>query len=279
MKLQQMLNELMINTPIWNKDCVRKDGLPYCALCGGARYQEFMGSIIPSPCKCLEEKWEAEEKQAKQKKHFDDVNRLLENSQMSKSMYTAKFDTTDLARDKSFITAYQRAKKYCEIYRESKSNGYGIYFYGDTGVGKTHLMACIVNYLANKYIPSILLTESDIMQMYLATFNGKDTEANITNKLVNVEFLLIDDIGTQKYTRSGDDTYMQGKMFDILDKRCAAKMPTIFSSNHSISELADRGILEKTADRIAAMSTAVIKIEGDSYRIKKRKEMKENAPF
>ena len=44
-------------------------------------------------------------------------------------------------------------------------------------------------------------------------------------------------------------------------------MPTIFTSNYSIQDLInDRGLEVKTADRIAEMSNAVIKLEGTSYR-------------
>ena len=60
---------------------------------------------------------------------------------------------------------------------------------------------------------------------------------------------------------------MQEKIYDIINRRYANKMPTIFTSNYSIQDLInDRGLEVKTADRIAEMSNAVIKLEGTSYR-------------
>ena len=46
--------------------------------------------------------------------------------------------------------------------------------------------------------------------------------------------------------------------------------PTIFTSNYSLQELVqDRGLLDKTVDRILEMSTAILKVEGRSNRAKR----------
>jgi DNA replication protein DnaC len=60
-------------------------------------------------------------------------------------------------------------------------------------------------------------------------------------------------------------------MFDLVDKRATLKRPTMFSSNVVIKNLMPV-MMHKTVDRIAGMSTAVMKIEGDSYRLKDRKK-------
>jgi DNA replication protein DnaC len=60
-------------------------------------------------------------------------------------------------------------------------------------------------------------------------------------------------------------------VFDIINKRYNNKKPTIFSSNHSPNELiTQRGMMQKTVDRIAEMSKAIIKLSGESYRMKNR---------
>ncbi len=47
----------------------------------------------------------------------------------------------------SFSTAKQRAMRYCQNADICKEKGYGIYFHGDNGRGKTALMSCMIHEL------------------------------------------------------------------------------------------------------------------------------------
>jgi DNA replication protein DnaC len=180
------------------------------------------------------------------------------------------FETTELqGKDKSFITAYNRMKKYCENAEEIYKEGYGIYVYSlSPGVGKTHLLNCMAKELNKKYLSTLLISEGDILRAFKETFNkGGDTERKVIDRMTSVEFLFIDDIGTEAYNANSESKYIQMRMYDIVDRRYNSQKPTIFSSNYSMSELITRaGILEKTVDRINALSTAVLKIEGRSVR-------------
>lgn len=93
-------------------------------------------------------------------------------------------------------------------------------------------------------------------------------------KLATIDFLFIDDLGAERVQSKDGDLWLQEKMFDVVNKRYNAKRPTIFTSNYSLQELITKvGIHERTVDRIAEMSNAIIKIEGESYRMKARSEM------
>lgn len=107
-----------------------------------------------------------------------------------------------------------------------------------------------------------------------ATFNQKSTEseADLINKVATIDFLVIDDIGTESMKKNGEDTWIQEKIYDVLNKRYNAKKPTIFTSNNSFSELVnERGMLDKSVDRIMEMSNVILKFEGQSYRREMRK--------
>ena len=92
------------------------------------------------------------------------------------------------------------------------------------------------------------------------------------NKITSVDFLFIDDIGTEALKKNDEDTWLQGVVFDVINKRYNNKKPTIFTSNHSIQELiSQRGFMPKTVDRIIEMSSLILKIEGKSFRIENRK--------
>ena len=104
----------------------------------------------------------------------------------------------------------------------------------------------------------------------ISLLDEKGNEIDLINKIANVDFLFIDDLGTEKVTKDGEDTWLQDKIFEVINKRYNNMKPTIFTSNYSLQELVqDRGLLDKTVDRILEMSTAIIKVEGRSNRAKR----------
>ena len=83
--------------------------------------------------------------------------------------------------------------------------------------------------------------------------------------------MFIDDLGTERVQTKDGDLWLQEKVFDVLNKRYNNRKPTIFTSNYSIQELlSERGLAIRTVDRIVEMSSAVLKVEGNSYRMKAR---------
>jgi DNA replication protein DnaC len=122
------------------------------------------------------------------------------------------------------------------------------------------------NYFDDLYVPMLIVTEPDIDNAVKPTYSPKQTAQEIIQRLSTIDFLAIDDLLTKKYTDSFQDV-----MFDLIDKRATLKRPTMFSSNVEIKDLIPV-MMHKTVDRIAGMSHAVIKIEGDSYRMQERKK-------
>lgn len=179
------------------------------------------------------------------------------------------FEKTDLERPEDFKKAFQRCRKYCEIADQAIKNGYGMYIYGDSGTGKTHLTACMCNALMMQYRQCLFTNFFEIQKLIQATWNGNTSSESVIKRICEVDFLFLDDLGTEILTKNGEDNWLQGQVFDIINKRYNNRKPTIFSSNYSMNELIqDRGMMKKTVDRIGEMSTAMIKLSGDSYRRK-----------
>ena len=102
-------------------------------------------------------------------------------------------------------------------------------------------------------------------------------DTNDIHRYYDVDLLIIDDLGTEILQKNGEDNWLQEQVFDIINKRYNNHKPTIFSSNHSLNELVqERGMMPKTVDRIMEMSTAIIKVNGASYRAKNRRK---DVPF
>lgn len=75
-------------------------------------------------------------------------------------------------------------------------------------------------------------------------------------------------MGTEIFAKNSQDTWLNGLLFDLINKRYNNKKATIFSSNYSQNSLInERGIAEKTVDRINEMTNAaVMHISGESMR-------------
>ena len=256
-----------------------KDNLIYCSKCNTPRSLYIKNVLRRCICECQEV--ERNEKQLKEKElaRLREINDLKEASLIGERYKNTYFNSTLTGHNHTFDTAYLRCKKYCDVSSIVFKQGLGIYLYGDTGTGKTHLTACMVNELVDKGYQVLFTNFFEISKMIKNTFYKPDVSENdYINRLATIDFLFIDDLGTERVQNGESDLWLQEKIFDVLNKRYNNKKPTIFSSNHSLAELVkDRGFMKKTVDRIAEMSTAVLQIKGESFRLKNRN--KNEIPF
>lgn len=260
---------------------IEEDGLKHCKVCKG-----YLETIINNPftgeprkvnciCYCTERKLQEEEEKKRNIAKQQEIRKLQKESLLGERYKDVNFANTKLGMNKMFDEAFNRCKKYCSIINTVLENGYGMYIYGDKGTGKTHLTACIVNDLVKQYKPVLFTNFFEISKMIRSTYRKgiqqTETERDFIDKIAAIDVLIIDDIGSEILKKDDYDTWLQGVMFDIINKRYNNKKPTIFTSNHSLPELINqRNVMSKTVDRIAEMSNAIIKIEGKSYRIEAR---------
>lgn len=248
-----------------------KEDVIYCNKCDTPRTTviEVLGNkrVVRCICKCQEEARDKEEKMRKEIEKQVRIAKLQESSLLSDRYKNVTFDNCKTGENKSFDEAFVRCKRYCENSNEILANGFGIYLWGDKGTGKTHLTSCMANELIKQYKQVLFTNFFEISKSIRATFKGIGNEIDLINKIANVDFLFIDDLGTEKVTKEGEDTWLQDKIFEVINKRYNNMKPTIFTSNYSLQQLVqERGLLDKTVDRILEMSTAIMKIEGKSNR-------------
>lgn len=254
------------------------DGLLYCSKCHTLRVTkdvvELFGHHMPVACKCMREASQKAKEQDEYNRKMSIINKLRSASLLGERYKNTTFENTDLSVGGDFVKAYNRCKKFCEVADASLKHGYGIYLYGASGTGKTHLTACICNELISQYRQCLFTNFFEISKLIRSTWKKGNTEAEgIIKKICEIDFLFIDDLGTEILRKGGEDSWLQEQVFDIINKRYNNKKTTIFSSNHSLNELiTERGMMEKTVDRIMEMSTAIIKISGESYRVKNRRK-------
>ena len=259
---------------------IREDGVRCCDKCKTPVETEDIipcfGQRMPIRCRCKKEEEELKERLKAQAEKQDKVNKLRKASLLIGRYENATFENSQTGCDE-YNKAVSRCRKYCSISDEALREGYGIYLYGNSGVGKTHITACMCNELIEQGKQCLLTSFIEIGKAIRATFGGKDAEADKLIRLVSsVEFLFIDDFGTEIVRKGGEDNWLQEQIYDIINKRYNNKKPTIFSSNYDLNQLVnERGLMNKTAERVNEMATAKIKIEGTNFR----RSIKKDAPF
>jgi DNA replication protein DnaC len=97
---------------------------------------------------------------------------------------------------------------------------------GDYGVGKTHLAAAIANARVERGEPALFVVVPDLLDHLRAAFSP-NSPVSFDRRFEEVRtapFLVMDDLGTQSST-----PWAQEKLFQILNYRYAAKLPTVFT--------------------------------------------------
>ena len=260
------------NSLMSDNSYIAEDGLPHCKGCGELLVTENVVKIfnrhMPVMCKCRRDELKRQEEEREIRNKMEMVNKLRRASLLGERYKDTSFDTTENTGE-SFRLAMERCKRYCRIASEALSNGYGMYIYGGSGVGKTHLTACMCNDLISQYKQCLFTSFFEISKLIRATFSFNSDGEEMVKRICDVDFLFLDDIGTERVKKNGEDSWLQEQVYDIINKRYNNRKPTVFTSNYSLNELiTERGLMEKTVDRITEMSTAVIKVSGTSYRQK-----------
>lgn len=249
-----------------------EDGEIYCKYCKTARTLHLDSLWVRCLCECQSSELRRKEEEEKHVEKIKRLTQLQNNSFLGKRYKDVFFETTKIT-NKTFENAYNICYNYAERWQQKLETGAGIYLYGGTGVGKTHLTACIGNELLKNGVPVLFTSFVEISNNLLNGYATGQTDDVYINKLINIEFLVIDDIGTERIRTKNGDTFMQDKIYYIIDSRYKKQLPTIYSSNYSIGELIDdRGLEQRTADRIAETTIKINLKNAPNYRAEIYKE-------
>lgn len=248
------------------------DGLPHCKICNEPKYFNFNGKIVRAVCSCFTKRQQEEVEQELRTAKQEVILKLKEKSLLGKMFKDARFENLDPKRDNDLMNIVERTKLYVENFEEIKEEGQGIYIFGNVGTGKSYLTACIGNELMDNGYSVLFTNFSEISKMIRATYDpgSRKSEFEVLRALTEVDLLIVDDLGTEK-NLTAENSFLQEKVFEVINNRYINKKSIIFTSNYSIKELYKRGVEERTVDRIAEMSTVNFKVEGLSYRLTAKK--------
>lgn len=249
-----------------------KDDDIYCKKCHTRRTCLGFRRKVRCICKCQKEALDKEQEKIFQYDRLRRIESLRKASLLGEEYKDASFGKTDLYSP-AYAAIFARCEKFCQVAAEVMSKGHGIYLFGDQGTGKTHLTACMANELLRQGRSVLFTNMGEISKAIRGTFDNKgESEQEFMKRLNNIDFLFIDDFGTERVAKGNEDLWLQEKVFDIVNTRYNYNKPTIFTSNYSLAQMVDeRGLSSKTADRIR-QKCAAMELRGSSYRKKAQTE-------
>lgn len=134
------------------------------------------------------------------------------------------------------------------------------YLWGDTHTGKTitaHLMLLEwwhQQYLVGNNLGGVVIKVPVLLNQIRTLINTHENSNDLLTKVANEPFLVLDDIGTSKVT-----DWVLEQLYLLIDHRWECNLPTVFTSNYSLTQLGEQLGDDRIPSRIQAMCKIVKK--------------------
>lgn len=166
------------------------------------------------------------------------------------------------------LSALDTAKKVlaeCKEFLFSFDKKHGnLFFYGDTGVGKTFLSHCIAKWLIDRSHSVIYFSAFQLFDLFAQyTFSRAEDAMEFYPYVFDCDLLIIDDLGTEL-----TNAFVSSQLFLCINERLIRKKSTIISTNLPMDRFSDT-YSERVFSRITSNYT-MCKLIGDDIRIQKK---------
>lgn len=211
---------------------VKMAGDPNCPICGGIGWlrQDLpidhpdFGKIVPCSCRTEEINKSARARLFRMSS-LDALKELrFENFEKRGRVGLGQRQADSLEN------AYNQAMNFAE-----NREGW-LLLMGRYGCGKTHLAAAIANHAIDAGISTLFLTVPDLLDWLRYAYSGSALSfEDRFEEIREIPLLILDDFGTQNAT-----AWAQEKIFQIMNHRYINQLPTVVTSNMTISDFEGR---------------------------------------
>lgn len=232
-----------------------------CPRCGRPIYCydiPFFGIPVAITCQCILDQDAAAEKQREAVKRQRRIEDLTAKSQMPPRLKACTFDT--FQRREGTAKALDTCRTYAGRFQEMRSKGLGLILVGNTGSGKTHLAAAIVNSVIRQCCSAVFYKTAKLFDF------AAENHAALPDGCETASLLVLDDFGASNDTESRKATLQK-----ILDYRIDGIRPTILTTNIPPKEWPNRLDI-RTVDRLMDKSLfRIISITAPSMRQERKR--------
>ena len=165
----------------------------------------------------------------------------------------------------SALETAKRAVKECKHFINDFNNKpKNLFFYGNTGVGKTFLSNCVAKELLEDGYSVIYFTAFQLFDILSKGVFDRDADAIAAHQnIFDCDLLIIDDLGTEFA-----NSFTTSQLFLCVNERLLRQKSTIISTNLNLNQMVDM-YSERTWSRISSNYT-LIKLFCDDIRIQKK---------
>lgn len=253
------------------------------------QYKVKPGILAPLPpkqfhqqnCPECQERLNAEAEKLRQEKLAADRQTTLASWRRTcgipEQLAVKTFDNFEVDRQPD---AYRDAREWAENFDLESPKGYpSLIFYSDEpGLGKTHLMVSIANYIFDHWqgapgrsrSPILFVKGPQLVRRIRYTYNlppedyTHEREEDVYREITGVPLLLLDDVGKENPSKFTRETYWY-----IIDERVTSGLPVIITSRLPLEgdEALEQLMGKDTVDRLYGMTRgSVTEMTGQSYR-------------
>lgn len=220
---------------------------------------------IPRFCEC-DQGWIARDAYFRQPAQVEKLNAYKRQRialALKKSGVSDRFQDKRLSDLAKTPKLFEICGSYVERWEEMKTNGFGLYFWGDVGTGKTHTASAIANELIEKYLTEVMFVSfSEVADRVRKSFDSGTEDKDLFKDMREVELLVIDDFGMEKPT-----DWLREQIFLVINSRYENRKPVIVTSNQSIEDIG-KFLMPQIASRLLEVSRTV-HFKGEDQRGKK----------
>ena len=237
-----------------------------CKLCKDSGY--IQKDNTTSMCSCLKQRifdiaYNKSNMGNLERENFSSFNIRMFSDKPDKEKYKS-----DLSPRENMQIIREKVKTFIDNFDNPEEKN--LIFMGNTGVGKTFLTNCIANE-ALKLGKTVLYQTAPVMfdEINDAKFGRENSKFDLYENILNVDLLIIDDLGTEKIT----DTKVT-ELFTIINTRLLNQnhkiTKTIISTNLNVDELF-KTYTTRIGSRLAG-NYRFLRFFGDDLRFKKNKK-------
>ena len=237
-----------------------------CKLCKDTGYVQKDGKL--SMCSCLKQRifdiaYNKSNMGNLERENFSSFNIRIFSDKPDKALYKS-----DLSPRENIQIIREKVKSFIENFDAPEEKN--LIFTGNTGVGKTFLTNCIANEML-KLGKTVLYQTAPVMfdEINDAKFGRENARFDLYENILNVDLLIIDDLGTEKITDS-----KVTELFTIINTRLLNQnhkiTKTIISTNLNVDELF-KTYTTRIGSRLAG-NYRFLRFFGDDLRFKKAKK-------
>lgn len=184
------------------------------------------------------------------------------------SVFSLDYYSDEITDPSGKVTSRERARRVLEtclqFVRNFDSEFANLFFYGDTGVGKTFLSHCIARELLNTTHSVIYFSAQEFFDHVAERhFHQHSGSGEDTGYLYDCDLLIIDDLGTEL-----TNSFVNAALFSCINERLSSRKSTIISTNLPLDSFANV-YSERVFSRISNGYT-MLKLFGQDIRVQKK---------